>query len=162
VQTPVEGTFGSSTSKTFDLGPTKEAANPEANEQRVRATDSRATEQLIPNDTPMEQNRATTLSRVNGLTDSVMRTVVSSGNDALDLLFVAAHKESEGQHLPHLQAEANGFTPGSNISLGTPMGSNLQSRLPTVSSNVTDVWNACRFVKMGWFSAEEAVLYLDL
>jgi hypothetical protein len=104
-----------------------------------------------------------------------MRTVVSNDKDALNLLFGAAHQQddsSEDQQHMHSRIAGAGVapamggitqaTPGPLPSVYTPSASSYQLKLPNASSNVLDVWNAFRFVKMGWFSAKEAVLYVDL
>lgn len=98
-----------------------------------------------------------------GLADTVMRTVVSSGNDALNLLFRAA--EQRDAQSPQYQ------TPGSHRSrvggdFATP---GRASTVPTetvqlshAQPSVLEVWSALRFTRMGWFTAEEAVTYMDL
>lgn len=98
------------------------------------------------------------------LTDSVVRTVVNSGNDALNLLFEAATQRQHGmEDMPPLHSrdrtshemqaslyssQANSTSPFTAKVLGAP-------------SAILNVWKSCRFVKMGWFSAEEAVWFVE-
>jgi len=111
---------------------------------------------------------------MNGFQDSIVRTMVSSGSDALNLLFEAAHQQNPGHaenntqpvadHTNQTPTSANApyLTPSAAFLHDTPSGSTIPSVLPSASSDVYHVWNACRFVKMGWFSAQEAILYVDL
>lgn len=98
-----------------------------------------------------------------GLTDTVMRTVVSSGNDALNLLFRAA--EQRDAQSPQYQ------TPGSHRSraggdFATPgrvsTAPTETVQLSQAAPSVLEVWSALRFTRMGWFTAEEAVTLMDL
>ncbi|KZM24519.1 uncharacterized protein EKO05_0008595 [Ascochyta rabiei] len=101
------------------------------------------------------------------LAHSVMRTVVSSGSDALNLLFEAAnHRDAIDNQ------EANGSqayeTPRSGPSCGYDAGSPYHTfraqpvQMSTPSPETLKIWTSCRFVQMGWFSAHEAVTYVDL
>ncbi|KAF3000878.1 hypothetical protein E8E13_007707 [Curvularia kusanoi] len=101
------------------------------------------------------------------LAHSVMRTVVSSGSDALNLLFEAAnHRDAIDNQ------EANGSqayeTPRSGPSGGYDAGSPFHTfraqpvQMSTPSPETLKIWTSCRFVQMGWFSAHEAVTYVDL
>ncbi|CAN9093689.1 unnamed protein product [Alternaria sp. RS040] len=91
-----------------------------------------------------------------------MTTVVSNGNDALNLLFEAAQREERevnGARVP-VPIEQHATNAAS-----TPLSSvaNLSSNmLPDLSNELTDTWNAYRFVRMGWLSAPEIVWYLDM
>ena len=80
----------------------------------------------------------------NGISTSVLQKKVTSGNDALDILFDAAVQERRG--LP---------TPSTITSIATT---------PTDDSEdaVLKTWEGCRFVKGGWFTAKDAVLLMDL
>lgn len=105
--------------------------------------------------------------------DSVMRTVVSNGHDALNLLFQAANQEGQpdGQS-PH----GAGRTPQSSIgnlsgvactsspAISVPMSMNVAPGATPSDPNadVLEVWSAFRFVRMGWLSAQEAVTFVDL
>jgi hypothetical protein len=71
--------------------------------------------------------------------------VVSNNNDAMNILFEAALQESND--------------PSRNISATD----NPQSVAPEpTNAEVLRIWNACRFVRMGWFSAQEAVVLINL
>lgn len=76
---------------------------------------------------------------------SVMRTMISSGSDALQLLFDPVRQVSR-------------LAP--SITTQSPTGHRVLKG-PDETSSVQDVWNACRFVKQGWFSADEAIFYID-
>lgn len=111
--------------------------------------------------------------------DSVMRTVVSNGHDALNLLFQAANQEghndsqSPSSHHPHgtgrtPQSTAGDFsaatTSTSSPAVSVPMNVNVTSGAtpPDHNADVLEVWSAFRFVRMGWLSAQEAVTLVDL
>lgn len=100
-----------------------------------------------------------------------MRTVVSSGNDALNILFEAATAQEDGE---------GGTSPGS--ATGAPLTKPSPNQTPgghdaafesftriihpvklsNASQETLNIWEACRFVKMGWFTAIEAVTFVDL
>lgn len=117
-------------------------------------------------------HQRTPQSHDNALATSVMRTVVSSGNDALNLLFEAVNHSEPGRnrdaatlppgpHSPQVQTPSQ----SSVVSRVTGVkldGQTAQDSLPTPEVDVSRVWNACRFVKMGWLSASEAVGLIDL
>ncbi|KAE8160127.1 C6 transcription factor [Aspergillus tamarii] len=111
------------------------------------------------------------------LANSMMRTVVSSGNDALNILFeaAAAHSKEHGNGL------SESSTPSRTARSSTGRSNNYDSSLnqsivpPEVlakaaqpveisqtSKEVLSIWGACRFVRMGWFTAREAVTFIDL
>lgn len=104
------------------------------------------------------------------LAHSVMRTVVSSGSDALNLLFEAAHhrdameaqeQQSGSQSYETPRSGPTGYENGMPASpFHTFRAQPVQMSTP--SSETLKVWTACRFVQMGWFSAHEAVTYVDL
>ncbi|KAJ6129075.1 hypothetical protein N7512_001855 [Penicillium capsulatum] len=71
----------------------------------------------------------------------MLQTVVSNNKDAMNLLFEAALRE-ESQQAPAPERPLPG--PARH------------------STDALSIWNACRFVKMGWFSAHEAVTLVDL
>lgn len=114
------------------------------------------------------------------LADSVMRTVVSNGHDALNLLFEAANQEgqSDGQSPSSRHPHGAGCTPLSSVgnlsaaactsspAVSVPMSMNLTSGAaasdPNTASDVLEIWSAFRFVRMGWLSAQEAVTFVDL
>lgn len=103
------------------------------------------------------------------LAHSVMRTVVSSGSDALNLLFEAAHHRDamEAQEQSGSQSYETPRSGPSAYDNGMPASPFHTFRaqpvqMSTPSQETLKVWTACRFVQMGWFSAHEAVTYVDL
>lgn len=74
----------------------------------------------------------------------MLQKVVSNNNDAMNILYEAALLE-EGQHL----ADERPVNPG----LCIPRSLN--------ETDALRIWNACRFVKMGWFSSHEAITLVD-
>jgi hypothetical protein len=103
------------------------------------------------------------------LAHSVMRTVVSSGSDALNLLFEAANhhdaidnqEQSGSQSYETPRSGPSGYDPGVPESpFHTFRAQPVQMSTP--SPETLKVWTSCRFVQMGWFSAHEAVTYVDL
>jgi hypothetical protein len=76
----------------------------------------------------------------------MLQKVVSNNQDAMDILFEAALREESQQN-----TEKTTTAP-------TPIPD--PHRLTT--TDALQMWNACRFVKMGWFSAHEAVTLVDL
>lgn len=109
-----------------------------------------------------------------------MRTVVSSSNDALGLLFEAVELQQNGSFSDGLQAlgtntdggyldgshssqhPAQHISPHSAMSTASKPGPILQEQLSSVTPEILRLWNRCRFVKQGWFTAREAVTYIDL
>lgn len=103
------------------------------------------------------------------LTHSMMRTVVSSGSDALNLLFEAAHHRDaiDNQEASGSQAYETPRSGPGGYDNGIPTSPFHTFRAQPVqmsapSPEILRVWTACRFVQMGWFSAHEAVTYVDL
>ncbi|KAL6702733.1 hypothetical protein ACN47E_001015 [Coniothyrium glycines] len=101
------------------------------------------------------------------LAHSVMRTVVSSGSDALNLLFEAAHHRDAIDNAEQSGSQAY-ETPRSGPTGYDTAASPFHTfraqpvQMSTPSPETLKVWTACRFVQMGWFSAHEAVTYVDL
>ncbi|KAJ4985684.1 hypothetical protein SVAN01_08859 [Stagonosporopsis vannaccii] len=89
------------------------------------------------------------------LNDAVMTTVVSNGNDALNLLFEAAKREERGENGVRMPGTADPRTSLSPTNIST-------ASLPVLSRELTETWNAYRFVRMGWLSAEEIVWFLEM
>ena len=103
------------------------------------------------------------------LAHSVMRTVVSSGSDALNLLFEAAHHRDaiDNQEQSGSQAYETPRSGPSGYDNGVPSSPFHTFRaqpvqMSTPSPETLKTWTSCRFVQMGWFSAHEAVTYVDL
>ncbi|KAF6512935.1 hypothetical protein HZS61_007741 [Fusarium oxysporum f. sp. conglutinans] len=125
--------------------------------QPVQAANPSPSEDLGFNSSPNNTNHP--------LYNRVQSTIVTGTNDALDFLSTAA-----GQH----------SIAGSAPSQGQPSASHVQSDGPKVVSGGSngvgftittlsepddaclDMWDKCRFVRQGWFTAQEAVTYIDL
>ncbi|KAF2744563.1 hypothetical protein M011DRAFT_460847 [Sporormia fimetaria CBS 119925] len=142
---------------------------------------SMSTHGFTPTDTPRSLERQESVLSPHGqlrrvstsqstvtLSDSVMRTVVSSGKDALNLLFeAAAHRDAmESQNEAAASASQPYETPRSGISLQNPSSPFTFKAQPVQMSQPSPetlkIWTSCRYVQMGWFSAHEAVTYVDL
>ncbi|KAF2878267.1 hypothetical protein BDV95DRAFT_480394 [Massariosphaeria phaeospora] len=104
------------------------------------------------------------------LASSVMRTVVSSGNDALNLLFEAAnHRDAidarEQINSPYETPRSGPSTYGLERD-GMPASPFIFRAQPVLMSKpspeTVQLWTSCRYVQMGWFSAHEAITYVDL
>ena len=105
------------------------------------------------------------------LSNSMMRTVVASGNDALNILFEAAtaQEDSHTDNSPESVTGApstgpsNALTPGNYDAAFEPITRVIRPvQLSNASQDTLNIWEACRFVKMGWFTAREAVTFVDL
>lgn len=94
--------------------------------------------------------------------NDVVQTVVSSSKDALGLLFKAAEQQETDSDEADLAAAraydspASAFTSNMHASMIPP------STLSKPVKSVIELWNQHRFVRQGWFSAVEAVTYVDL
>jgi hypothetical protein len=119
---------------------------------------------------------ADSLNQRSLLNDRVMRTIVASSNDALGLLFQAVEQPNQSSNEPSpgpdIEDEDDDQQPGrgskeppqyrtphSAISNGNV---SIPEQLSSVSHDLLKLWNRCRFIKQGWFSAREAVTYIDL
>ncbi|RDW81177.1 putative C6 transcription factor [Aspergillus mulundensis] len=110
------------------------------------------------------------------LESSMMRTVVSSGNDALNILFEAAAHSQEadlaearmnsGDITDQAAQGVNNESPFSQIHSAVSSGGLAKSIRPVeisqASKDVLSTWETCRFVMMGWFTPREAVTLVDL
>lgn len=112
--------------------------------------------------------------------EPMLRTVISNGKDALDLLFEAAQKDSMTNHTVdgfsqenNNQVQVDDRSPqGSILAAGEPSLSPAHSSLygasipcamsTNLSKDLLETWRAYRFVTTGWLSPEEAVTYVDL
>lgn len=105
----------------------------------------------------------------------MMRTVVSSGNDALNILFEAAavhSRENEmiesglqsrnAQSRSHRSRQSIGSGDVNAISPEALAKAVKPVQLSHASREVLAIWETCRFVRMGWFSSREAVTFIDL
>ncbi|EAW11335.1 putative C6 transcription factor [Aspergillus clavatus NRRL 1] len=122
-------------------------------------------------------NRSNRTQSSSNLANSMMRTVVSSGNDALNILFEAATAQSQPDSLNESDSlPDNGRTLAGHGSTRDHLMKQVDLavspailekamrpvELSQVVKEVLSVWEACRFVKMGWFTAREAVTLIDL
>lgn len=105
------------------------------------------------------------------LDNPMMRTVVSSGQDALSILFEAATHTQETDMAERDSSDlANGEISQesplsqmhSTVLPGTLARTNQPVELSQVSNEVLVNWEACRFVMMGWFTSREAATLIDL
>ncbi|KAF5004397.1 hypothetical protein FDECE_9117 [Fusarium decemcellulare] len=100
------------------------------------------------------------------LTDSVMRTLVSNGKDALRLLFQAAieHAKKDGASPSNPPSVSRPLPAGETLTPGTTASIRTTRPIPfsPAPRDALTIWRSFRFVKMGWFTAEEAVAYIDL
>ena len=108
----------------------------------------------------------------------MMRTVVSSGNDALNILFEAAAAHSREQsanesgvrseNVHDIMGDSGNHRTGSISQVQSGVSPEVLAKamrpvgLSHASREVLDVWEACRLVKMGWFTSKEAVTFIDL
>lgn len=112
------------------------------------------------------EGRHTRQQSASTLDNSMMRTVVSSGNDALNILFEAAAHSQDADMTE--QGMRSGNTPGRSVygvSHESPFSQMHSAARPAELSNaskeVLSTWEGCRFVMMGWFTSREAVTLID-
>lgn len=103
------------------------------------------------------------------ITDRVISTVLTRPSETLDVLFDAAQLRlpAEGTTVSHIGTGSPHADSGPNVNNGTAStyaGPGLVSvnELSRPAEEVLDLWDKCRFVRQGWFTAQEAVTYLDL
>ncbi|KAL2835276.1 hypothetical protein BDW59DRAFT_168515 [Aspergillus cavernicola] len=123
------------------------------------------------------EDRHTRQHSTSTLDNSMMRTVVSSGNDALNILFEAAAVHSQEAALAEQGTHSRGTpNPAAYRANNESPFSQMQSAVsPDVlakairpvdishaSNEVLSTWESCRFVMMGWFTSREAVTLIDL
>lgn len=100
------------------------------------------------------------------LTRSVMSKVVSSGNDALSLLFEAAVQQDTGGILsekPSRGRYERNPEDGPMLHTSRALGADLgMYRGTTSSTDIYEIWQMCKFVKVGWMTPAQAIAYLDL
>ncbi|KAL4886975.1 hypothetical protein BJY04DRAFT_204590 [Aspergillus karnatakaensis] len=142
--------------------------------QRDRALDSNANGHT--NNQPYHvEGSHTRHQSTSTLDNSMMRTVVSSGNDALNILFeAAAHRqevdladqEMHSRNTPNSTSYGVGrgssFGPYSAATPDVPSKTIHPVELSFATQEVLGIWEACRFVMMGWFTSREAVTLIDL
>lgn len=102
------------------------------------------------------------------LSDPVISTILSSGKDALNILFeAAAHQEelaatAKVSNYSPLGTHQSHNTPGSLFSSGTTSAVSNAVNSSHPSPDILKTWSYCRFVIAGWLSAEDAITYIDL
>ncbi|KAF7506937.1 hypothetical protein GJ744_011068 [Endocarpon pusillum] len=101
------------------------------------------------------------------LAKSVMQTVVSNGNDALNILFEAAAHQELADHAQFPKSPPPGpapvyDTPRSVLSLDTAASASRVVKLSQPNHETLKLWSQTRFVMNGWLSAQEAVTFIDL
>jgi hypothetical protein len=125
--------------------------------QNLQAANPSPSEDLGFNSSPNNTNHP--------LYNQVQSTIVTGTNDALDFLSSAA-----GQHSIAGSAPSQGHPSVTNVPSDGPKvvsgGSNGVGFTITALSEpddaCLDMWDKCRFVRQGWFTAQEAVTYIDL
>lgn len=119
----------------------------------------------IPRDAPQPSPQSQSLSSTI-IDGDVMRTVLSSSKDALGVLFKAAEeRELPGDPVePHNSNSGLPIhdSPKSTYTATIAPAPIPPSKLSSPAPAVLEIWDACRFVRQGWFSAREAVTYIDL
>ncbi|KAL4739441.1 hypothetical protein BDV11DRAFT_205163 [Aspergillus similis] len=133
------------------------------------------TESNIHSHQPTAKNPHTRQQSASTLENSMMRTVVSSGNDALNILFEAAAHSQEADLAEvrmgsrDTSRAVNGMSHESAFSqMHSAVSTGIFSRairpvkISNASKEVLGIWEACRFVMMGWFTSREAVTLIDL
>lgn len=102
--------------------------------------------------------REESLSRADDLQDHVVQTVVASSSDAVGLLFRAAEcSDSEGNDSAGNRDVRVLQAPSVCTSILSP---GLNTSEP-VAAEIVELWNQHRFVRQGWFTAREAIAYLQ-
>ncbi|KAF4451019.1 ARO80-positive transcription regulator of ARO9 and ARO10 [Fusarium albosuccineum] len=99
------------------------------------------------------------------LYDRVRSTIVTGSNDALDILSDAAGQQhsvagsTPSQPQPSNVAHSSGpkVISGGFNGLGFTI-----TALSEPDDSTLDMWDKCRFIRQGWFTAQEAVTYIDL
>ncbi|KAI8719796.1 Zn(2)-C6 fungal-type domain-containing protein [Fusarium sp. LHS14.1] len=92
------------------------------------------------------------------LYDRVRSSIVTGTNDALDILSDAVDRQrSVAASTPSQPTNGPRITPGSFNGVGSTITS-----LSEPEDSTLDLWDKCRFVRQGLFTAQEAVTYMDL
>ena len=97
------------------------------------------------------------------LSETLAKTMVTSSKDAIGLLFQAAHsndadsKSDEDEPARVVQGSWEGTSDAAS-----PLMYSEAQLPPQLSKETVALWNKHRFVVQGWFSAHEAISYLQL
>jgi hypothetical protein len=109
-------------------------------------------------------------ARPDDLQTEVVKTFVTSSNDAMGLLFQAAQNDSDsdtdrdafngrdGNSMNTFQRRGDDFSDAAT----SPWISSEAQLPPQLTRETLAVWNKHRFVMQGWFSAFEAISYVEL
>jgi hypothetical protein len=96
-------------------------------------------------------------SSLPSISERLLSTVVTGSVDALETLSHAVENNG-GHELARAQSRTDPIR-----ATRSPNGTGLlMSRLSEVDDAVLDIWDKCRFVRQGWFTAQEAVTFIDL
>ncbi|KAM0316749.1 hypothetical protein ACHAPQ_011225, partial [Fusarium lateritium] len=99
------------------------------------------------------------------LYDRVQSTIVTGTNDALNFLSNAAGQRHSIAGSTPSQANpltGNGQPEGPRVVSGGHNGVGFTiTALSEPDDACLDMWDKCRFVRQGWFTAQEAVTYID-
>lgn len=136
---------------------------------RSRSTGDPATD-AGEQDTHGRMPEATQLNRPANLHRGVVQTFVTSSTDAMGLLFQAAEQnDSDSDTDQDATNSGHGHLPASSRRLGddlsdtaSPYMSSETQLPPHLTKETLALWNQHRFVLQGWFSAFEAISYLEL
>jgi hypothetical protein len=111
-------------------------------------------------------------SSQNPLARSVVRTVISGANDALNLLFdvrssrgparLAADADVGPTHFSHVSTRQENIDNLQEPAETDPPMDMPSQHTPKAQGSVARVWQSCHFVRMGWLTAREAIQYVDL
>ncbi|KAL2675646.1 hypothetical protein Neosp_011836 [[Neocosmospora] mangrovei] len=92
------------------------------------------------------------------LYDRVRSSIVTGTNDALDILSDAVDRQrSVAASTPSQPTNGPRITPGGFNGVGFTI-----TALSEPEDSTLDLWDKCRFVRQGLFTAQEAVTYMDL
>ncbi|KAJ5371268.1 uncharacterized protein N7496_007360 [Penicillium cataractarum] len=111
-------------------------------------TGNESRELFIGDESVQERSQGATRqaeTKQGGLPTSMLQKVVSNNNDAMNILYEAALLEGINR--------VNNEMPTADSTLSIPRSLN--------ETDALRIWNACRFVKMGWFSSHEAITLVD-
>lgn len=157
----------------MDMNPT--AANDDAGPPPTRAprvaSTSHAPASSAEQGRPGTMPEGTQGTRPGDLHTDVVKTFVTSSTDAMGLLFQAADGNDSDSDTDRDSANVrDGMLPGLSRRLGddlsdtatSPWMSSEAQLPPQLTKETLAVWNKHRFVVQGWFSAFEAISYLEL
>lgn len=91
------------------------------------------------------------------LSTSILEKVVSSENDAVNILLETTNQNEQPGIIPEHYAEQKSSVSGFVKYKVSPL-----SKIEPADLESLRIWNACRFVRMGWLNAHEAMTLVDL